>query len=159
MHWSLDLKKKLSKGFRTLNCLHLPLDSGQPCYRLVHPLRTLCYENFLFRVPCFPRLGTYRSTVDCCCTGKIHIYCLRLQKAYRKGEENHCHPGREAAAVRLAEVFFSSSECSSLRISENSLLTFWLFTVETVLWKTVSLNIWAENLKINVFFYITIQMM
>lgn len=114
---------------------HLPLDSEPLCCHLEHPLHILCYESFLFRVPCSPHLGTYMNILGCCYTGNIHICCLQLRKAYRKDEESHCHPGTEAAAVHPAEVFFSSSECSSLRISENALLTFWLFTLQTVLWK------------------------
>ena len=94
--------------------------SGLQCCHLARLLRILCYENFLFHDLCFLHSGTcYRSISDCCCSGKIHIYCPQFLRVCMRGGENHCHPDTVVAATRPVGVFFSFSECSFLTTIKN----------------------------------------
>lgn len=95
--------------------LYLPQGSGPQCCHSEHPLHILYYGNFLLHDLCFLHLGTcYMSILDCCCSGKTHIYCPQSLRVCTRDGETHCRPGTAAAAARPEGVFFSFSECSFL---------------------------------------------
>lgn len=125
-------------------CFYLLQGSGLQCCHLEHLLHILYYENFLFHDLCFLHSDTcYMSILDCCCSGKIHIYCPQFLRVYMRGGENHCHPDMVVAAIHPVGVFFSFSECSFLIMIKN------LVTVSNQPQHAVQSTIIVNNLKKN----------
>ena len=108
-------------NFKYSTCFYLLQGSGLQCCRLEHLLHNiLYYENFLLHDLRFLHSDTcYVSILDCCCSGKTHIYCPHCLRVYMRGGENHCHPDMVVAAAHPVGVFFSFSECSLLIMIKN----------------------------------------